>query len=878
MSGAPSGVSRRAAPSPLLRRAALRYFARHPWQLALAALGVALGVAVVTAIDLANASAGRAFDLSLSTLSGRTTHQISGGPGRLDDSLYRRLAVDLGLTAAPVVDAYAVVRRPGPDGSPISRTLHLLGLDPFSEGAFRPLLTPATEGGAPQKGSPDGGSGLGPLLTQEGGVLLAAPTARDLGLRTGDTFEVEIGAHRRRARLLGVVAAAGPKDETVAADLLLADIATAQELAGRVGRLDRIDLLLPGGAAGASLEGAVRALLPPSAQLVALGGAAAKSGDLARSFRLNLQALSLLALVCGLFLIYGTMTFSIVQRRQLLGTLRALGAERREIFRLVLLEAAGIGALGTLAGLLGGAALAEVATTLVTRTLNDLYFVTSVREVSLSAATLAKAGLLGVAATLLAALPPALEAARADPAAALRRSTLEGKLRGRLPHLALSGLVLITVATLLLVLPEVGLLPSLGAVFLGIVGYALLVPGALYLLTTALRRPLGRLAGPLGRLAAAGLAASLSRTAVSVAALTVAVSVSTGVGTMIGSFRSTVVRWLDRALQSDVYASVPSRAGGFEGGDLDPRVAERAAALPGVTALATLRRIEIPARNGAVRLVAIGTDRAGLESFELREGDPARVWPAFQGGDGVIVSEPFSHRTGLRPGDRIALPTEEGERPFAILGVYYDYASDRGLVMMSRKTYLRHWSDTALSGFSLRLTAATSPERVAEEVRRLAGRDTLLNVQPSRTLKRASMEVFDRTFSVTRMLRAIALAVAFVGVLSSLLAVQLERTRELGVLRALGLTSLQLWGLVTAQTALLGSIAGLLSLPLGVAMAAAMTSAINRRSFGWTIPLEVDGSILAEAVLLALAAALLAGLLPAYRMSRTEPTEALRAE
>jgi putative ABC transport system permease protein len=835
-------------------------------------VGVALGVAVVTAIDLASASAGRAFELSLATVTGRATHRVAGGPEGLDESLFRRLVVDLGVAAAaPVVEGYAVVRPAAPAAA---RTLRLLGLDPFSEAPFRPLLAPRPAAAAGAPGGSATGVPLGSLLTEEGAVLLTDATARELRLRPGDRYAVEIGAHRRTARLAGIVRAERPGDETAAADLMLADIATAQELLGRIGRLDRIDLLLPAGARGERRAAEIRAALPPSAQLVPLDEAVRKSDDLARSFRLNLRALSLLALVCGLFLIYGTMTFSIVQRRTLIATLRALGASRGEVFRLVLLEAAGIGLLGTAAGLLGGTALGKVAIGLVTRTLNDLYFVTSVRAVSVAPASLLQAALLGIVATLLAALPPALEAARADPASALSRSTLEGSLRRRLPALAASGLGLLAFAGVVLLLPEGSLIPSLGATFLGIVGYALLVPGALYLLVSGLRRPLGRLAGPLGRLAAGGLAASLSRTAVSVAALTVAISVSSGVGTMIGSFRATVVRWLDRALQADLYVSVPSRSGG----DLDPTIAERARALPGVVGMGSIRRVELPTPGGPVRLVAIGTDRAGLRSFELREGNPAQVWPAFQAGQGVIVSEPFAHRTGVHTGGRLALPTAHGMRELAVLGVYYDYASDRGVVMLSRAAYLEHWRDPALSAFSLRLAPGADAARVAADLRRSLGRGTLLSIQPTRALKRVSLKVFDRTFSVTRMLRGIALLVAFVGILSSLLALQLERTRELGVLRALGLTSFQLWGLITAQTALLGSIAGLLSLPLGVALAAVMTTTINRRSFGWTIPLEIDPGILLQAVLLSLVAALLAGLIPAYRMARTEPTEALRAE
>ena len=163
-----------------------------------------------------------------------------------------------------------------------------------------------------------------------------------------------------------------------------------------------------------------------------------------RAFRLNLTALSMLALVCGVFLIYNTMTFSVVQRRQLdRHPARARASRRREIFALVLGEAAAVAVLGTAAGLGAGVLLGRGLVRLVTQTINDLYFVVSVRELAIPPATLADGALLGIGATLLAALVPAIEATQAPPRAALLRSTLEARLRGSLPRATAWGLGLL---------------------------------------------------------------------------------------------------------------------------------------------------------------------------------------------------------------------------------------------------------------------------------------------------------------------------------------------------------------------------------------------------------------------------------------------------
>jgi len=872
--------------TPLLWRSSRRHLTRHPWQIGLATLGVALGVAVVVSIDLANASAGRAFSLSTETITGRTTHQVVGGPEGLPDAAFRRLAVDARLAGelpmAPVVEGFGVLRGKPGEGP---RVLRILGLDPFSERPFRPYLN----GGAGKSEDTRGFSvDLGPLLTRPRAGVLSAATARELGVRAGGTFQLRVGGVPREVELAGVLE---PEDESTRrglADLLVMDIAAAQELLGRAGRLDRIDLIVPEGPAGERLLARAAAVLPPGAQILRAEARSRSTEEMTRAFRLNLSALSLLALVCGGFLIYNTMTFSVVQRRTQIGILRALGVTRDQIFALILAEAAAVALVGTAAGLGAGILLGRELVRLVTQTINDLYFVLSVRELSLPALTLAKGAALGIGATLLAALAPAVEATQAPPRAVLTRSALEARLRKALPRATALGLGLLLLGGALLALPA-GLTVGFAGLFGVILGCALLAPGATVVLMRLVRPPMGALFGVLGRMSANGVVTSLSRTAVAIAALVIAVSVTVGVGVMIDSFRRTVVRWLEASLRSDVYATVPSRGGGFASADLDPEVAQRAAALPGVEGVHTIRRVEIPREEGPIRMVVLGTQvpassparsdqfRRGMSGYDLQQGDPDEVWPAFLQGGAVIVSEPFSRRFGVNLGDSLHLPTEQGMRTFQIAGVYSDFASDQGLVLMSLETYRRFWKDQRISGFSLDLAPGVDPDQTIERLRAVSGGAALI-AQPNQALKRISMEIFDRTFRITGVLRLLAGLVAFIGVLSALMALQLERARELGVLRANGVTPGQVWQLVTSQTGLMGLAAGLLSIPVGLALAAIMIFVINRRSFGWTIRLEVSPDILLQAILLALAAALLAGLYPAWKMARTSPAVALREE
>lgn len=853
--------------SPLLFKSSLRHLLRHPWQFGLAVLGVALGVAMIVSIDLANASATRAFNLSSEAVTGRATHQVIGGPEGLTDDAFRRLVLETDIPAAPVVEGY--VRVPGKPGTP-GRMLHLLGIDPFSERPFRPYLSGGAGGTREEGTSVD----LAPLLTRPAAVVLSASTAEEMGIGTGGSFSIRVGGALRTVELIGVLE---PRDESTRNalnDLLVMDIASAQEVLGRAGRLDRIDLIL-----GEGQMDRAAAVLPAGAQIVRSSARTETSEEMTRAFRLNLTALSLLALVCGVFLIYNTMVFSVVQRRTLIGTLRALGVTRGQVFGLVLAEAAVVAVAGTAAGLGAGVLLAQELVRLVTQTINDLYFVLSVRGLAVPTAVLVKGGVIGIGATLAAALAPAVEAARAAPRAALIRSALEARLRHVLPRVTLAGAGLLLLGAGLLALP--GLVTSFAGLFAVILGCALLAPGATVVFMNLLRPVMGALFGILGRMAAGGVVASLSRTAVAIAALVIAVSAMIGIGVMIDSFRGTVVSWLESTLRSDIYLGTPSRAGGFSGGDLDPRMALRAAGLPGVKRVNLLRRAEVPSPEGPVRVVVLGTDLPGLSGYELKEGWSAEAWPAFQDTDAVVVSEPFAHRRGVGQGDALRLRTSAGERDFRIAGVYYDYASDLGLVLMSRRTYLRHWRDVPLTGFSVDLEPGADLEGTIRRLRLALASESGgegLSIQSNRALKEVSMKIFDRTFRITSVLRLLSGLVAFIGVLSALMALQLERARELGVLRANGLTPGQVWHLVTSQTGLMGFAAGLLSLPVGLVLAAIMIFVINRRSFGWTIRMEVDPMILVGAMALAWGAALLAGIYPAWKMARTSPALALREE
>lgn len=843
----------------MLARAGLRYLLRHPWQLVLAVLGVAIGVAVVVAIDLANVSAQRAFNLSQDAVTGAATHQLVGGPEGVPEAVYRRLRVDLGLrTSAPVIETRVSALAPAGAGATAPTAMTLLGVDPLAEAGLERSLGAGTVEGD-----------IGRLLAEPRTAVLLEDRADALGLRLGDRVRLRRGDRDFRLTLVGVLRPASDLDRQGLDAVVLTDVATAQEVLEWPGRLSRVDLVL----SDPAMVSRVEAILPASVRLLESETRGQAMAQMTRAFRLNLTALSLLALMVGGFLIYNTLTFSVIQRRGLIGGLRALGVTRGEIFRLLLIEGAVLGLVGSLLGLALGIALGDGLLQLVSRTINDLYYAAEVSGLHLDAGSLVKGFALGLGASLLSTLIPAYAALRTPPRGALIRSVLEARVRYAAPRLALGGVALIVAAALVLSVPSGSLLLGFGGLFLLLLGFALLAPVFTLALLGLLRPALRRVTGLLGAMAARSIRTSLSRTGLAVAALAIAISATVGVGIMIDSFRSTVVHWLDNYLRADIFVS----GGADDHIVIDPQWVERAGTVPGIAYVSLGRRIDLEAPQGRIQIFALQIPRDSFAGFDVKEGDPEHARQAFFEQESVLISEPFAYRHGLSPGDRISLPTADGPQAFSVAGVYYDYGSDQGYVTMSRDTYLKYWRDPAITSLGIYLQDDTALEPAVEQVRaRLAGSE--LAVYSNRALRETSLAIFDRTFTITSVLRMLAVFVAFAGILSALMAIQLERARELAVLRAIGLTPRQLFALVTGETGLIGLAAGLLALPLGVLMSLVLVYIINRRSFGWSMQLQVDPGLLSQAVGLAILAALLAGLYPAWRMSRTPPALALRTE
>jgi putative ABC transport system permease protein len=640
--------------------------------------------------------------------------------------------------------------------------------------------------------------------------------------------------------------------------------------------LDRIDLILPAGYEE-SFQKKINELLPQDARMLPVEARSGSIEQMTSAFRVNLTALSLLALVVGLFLIYNTMTFSVVQRRSLFGTLRCLGVTRMEIFMLVVSEALVVGIIGAFLGSGLGVIMGQGAVRLVTQTINDLFFVVTVQGVQIPLSSLVKGMLLGILATVFTAAPPAWEAASVPPRAALSRSGLEGKARQAVNLAAGLGLLVCLSGALILLFPTSDLVISFVGTFAIVTGFAMLAPMVTLLLARGFVPLSGKIWGSLGRMAPRNAVNSLSRTSIAVAALMVAVSVTIGVSLMVSSFRYTVVLWLEQVLQGDIYISAPSLIATQSSAPINESVIDQLPGFPGVSSVLMLRSVNVDSPGGPVHIAASSNPGVAEERSFLSKDYSAVEIDARMAKGAVVVSESFAARLGLPPHSGVVeLYTDQGLHEFPVVGIYYDYASTQGTVLMSLDIYRKYWRDDSITSIALILQPGVDPDQVSIQLRDRLNTVQYLEIRANKLLRAEVMEVFDRTFAITSALQLLATLVAFIGVLSALLSLELERQRELGILRALGLTGRQLWKLIMIETGLLGFVAGLLALPTGYTLSLILVYIINKRSFGWTLQMQVLPEPFIQAMILAVVAALLAGIYPAYRMSKMLAVEAMR--
>jgi putative ABC transport system permease protein len=848
----------------------LRNMQKHRGRALTVLLGIALGTAVFTSIRLSVSASLESFTNSMNMITGRADMVLTQPGGYVPEELIAPLLRQDGIThASPLLSTYSKVA--GKDRAPFL----LIAFDPILDRHFRNWSV--------QKASAEDQEAAAwmELLKTPYTVIVGKTLAHEIRGVLGDGFIFEHPFGHAEFTIAGIMSHEGLA-LVEGARVALTDIATFQEFTGLTGKVDRIDLKLRPGFSSKDMTDLLKML--PNGVVLNSPGVDKESGrGMIRSYQLNLSVLSFASLFVGMFLVYSLVAFNAAARRREVAVLRATGASRTHVFFIFLSEGAFFGVAGWLLAIPISAALIKYLIGGVSQTITTLFVRVQVERLLLNGWEVLLSFGVTLFVSVLAAYQPAREAMNVLPKEALEISQIGTRLHTPVTRFAALGVLCILSVLPLSRLPAVLHMPlaGYGSIILLFAGFSLTVPWAL--------KKAGEIFSPL-LLKRCGISAYLAgryvrdsgrRTAVSVGALITAVALFVSLVIMVNSFRQTVALWTHQTIQGDLF--VTSKMGDINQFryPIPDQVVQGLKAYASVIDIVPSRRFNLMYQNLPYEFDL--TDMEGFlryGSFLWLAGNPALIQQKLLGGEGVVVSEVFSNRSGLRIGDMFEAQVEHSKVSLPIIGIVRDYRTRGGAVFFSLTHFGRQYHPVQWSGLRIFFKEKREDmDRAAAELRSdmIARFGDQLDIFAGSRLRGAILKIFDETFAVTSVLLLIALIIAALGIATTLAVLVLERSKQLNTLFAVGADFNQIRAMIFWEAAFLVALGELFGAACGFALSHILIFVINRQSFGWTFVYGVDWPALMISVpLIALVA--LAAALPAVKLVFREPPATLLRE
>jgi putative ABC transport system permease protein len=849
----------------LVRLFSLRHFYFEKWKSALTIIGIALGVAVFISIRISIHSALDAFKSTVDHVSGRAQLEIASQGNGFDERLFLLAKRGEGIEAAtPLVQYVAQCT------APIREPLLIFGIDIFTDRKFRAYRF---------QGSGNE-TGLLQFLLEPNAIAITRTFANKFGLDLGSRLDLLIGSKQASFTIRGIMEEEGPA-KALGGNFAILDIAHAQEAFDKVGLLDRIDLIISPDISPEKVAASLKKGLPPQLLVRRPQTRSNQVEKMIGAFRLNLTALSFVSLFVGMFLIYNSMSISVIRRRREIGILRSIGVSENRILVLFLTEGAILGFLGALLGIGIGLIMAKFTLASVSKTVTALYILVKAERLTVLPSTLILGVGISVLVSLVSAAGPAREAARTRPREALSLTYLEKKVMVHTGKFLYVGLGALCLALLFAFQRPVLGKPIFGfaSAFLILLGFSFITPAGTRWLNALFGPTVGRIFSTEGRLASHYLQDSLTRTAITIAALMTALAMLVSISIMILSFRKTVEIWVGQAITADIILTPATAAVSGWDSFVPSEVVADANKHPDVEAMDIIRVSEIEYQDRPVLLwAAVTSVLLGENQLTFVRGEEKDIIEKVTKRGQVIVSETFSLKFGVREGDGLLLQTPRGPKTFTVAGIFYDYTTENGMIIIDLKVYREIWNDLRINRAALFLRDPSRLEVVRNQmIEGFSDRHQILAVS-NRELRDEILQIFDQTFSIAHALKVIAFVVAILGIVNSMLALVVERERDFGILRAIGTFKRQIRKMTLLEAQLMGMVSFFLGGVSGILLSMILIYVINKQSFGWTIQFFPVPSVFVQSLALVVVAAFLAGLIPAHVAAKKQVAEAVKME
>jgi len=798
----------------------LSHWRRHPMQLATLLIGLVSATALWSGVQALNQQARSSYDRAVAAFGGARTAVLVGRNGA---TFSQQLFVDLrraGWPVSPVLEGRVQIG---------GRSLRLLGIEP--------VTLPSEVGNAPAIGR----AGLQSFVTPPGEMLVSPETLSSLGIPEGTSPQASGGTSLPPLRV----------QAQLVPDVLVVDIGIAQRL---LKMPDQVSRLVIGKASGErapleSVTGGKLRLVAPDAE-----------SDLERltdSFHLNLTAFGLLSFFVGLFIVNSAIGLAFEQRLPMLRTLRACGVSARRLNTVLLIELVSLALVAGVAGLVCGYLIAAALLPDVAASLRGLYGAQIPGQLTLKPEWWVAGLTISVLGALAAAAASLLKAIRLPVLAAAQPQAWQQAQHRWLMIQSTVALAVFAAAGGLLWYGD-SLLSGFAVLAGLLLGAALGLPAVLELVLALGQR---RAHHALAIWFWADSRQQLSGLSLALMALLLALAVNVGVGTMVETFSRTFISWLDGRLAADVYINAADDGQAMA---IKAWLHER----PEVEAILPGGRADTQIDGAPVEILGLADHATYRDRWPLLQS-AERAWIRLRAGDTGFISEQLARRMKLGIGDTVEVPAPGGNWTLEVVGVYADYGNPKGQIAVNFAALTRQFPGIPLTRMGLRVAPSAVPALInaLQEKFALDGR----NLVDQATLKAESTRIFNRTFAVTAALNAFTLGVAGVALLTSLLTLSNSRLPQLAPLWAIGITRRRLAAIELLKTLSVALITTLLALPLGLLVAWCLIAVVNVKAFGWRLPFHVFPLQLFELLGVAMAAALVAALLPVLRLARMQP-------
>jgi putative ABC transport system permease protein len=711
-------------------------------------------------------------------------------------------------------------------------------------------------------------------------VLLVDEYAADKGVEVGEDFTIMTPSSGPAAlRVVGLIAreGIGVTNEGV---IGIVPLNVAQELFDQTGQLSQVDLVVAD--AIATDDNALKTLMEQMAQRIgddyAVKFPASRGeavADTLQNYQLGLNFFSVVSLFVGSFLIYNAFAMTVVERTREIGMQRAVGMTRGQIIWAVLLEAGLLGAVGAFVGVWGGLLLAQGLVVFMSSFTGQI-----IEQVSATPEMMLRAFAVGVVVTIMAAMVPALQASRISPLQALRIQGSVDENRWLYVGLKFGPLTVITALLILYTVPfrqEVAFLIGSYSIFGLLLGATLCIPIFTGLIERVIRPLIISLFGNEGRLGSSNINRARGRTTLTVAALMVGISMVVGINGMTQSFEGDIQDWIDTALGGDLFVRSPL--------NIEPEMEARLLALPEIAAVTKSRVVasQMLTPDGEdLSSFFIAIDPAtylSVRGLRIQTG-PEEVEAIRQlaAGDTILVSANVANRFNLSVNDVVLLDTKRGQRPFRIAAIVIDFGGgEQTAVTGSWQDLRRYFGINDISTIAVKLQPGISLEAISDKIENEVGASQNLAVESKAEFEQKIRDLSAQAFGLFDVLGLIGLVVAALGVVNTMLMNVLERTRELGSLRSLGMTRPQVRRLILAEAAAIGFIGAIFGVAFGAVLADVFIVGL-RAIGGFVLDSQLPYRAMIYSFGLAFVVAIAAAFYPAYRASVINIITAIKHE